>query len=331
MRNWEHNPRKRPLTRNFVASNGLRVHVVAPEIFRAYHFAYFLPQHESEQSVFVHSTCADDNFLKVTIAKSMGYWPDLNGYYSRAARVLTVSHMTGTVEELAQQLRVLLSVAHYTGRVFMPPEFMTVSRVASNVVPGGVTVSRSFYSAFPVDHIAHATGDEVVESDYVRHAIHAAFQPSVLSLGRSRLDVDSSMAPAHTLMLELSSAVPVDVRQATSLRALVNVVKACAPTRQVVELTGFNLPLQWPVPSEDWRAWHTPANLLGIKPCAQLELEPECGQICRGVNVQGVSSQWPALASMPIDDASTTASPNIPPPVPDPQALPPPTEARHKS
>ena len=280
-----------------MAKNGLRVHVFRPDIFRAFHFIFDLPQYDRLESVFMHSTCADENPQKVALAKALGYWNDIDAYYSRYPRVLKVQHMTGTSEEVTHLLRVLLATAHYSGRVFMPPAYITFTDVASDGNDGFASTSsaREYFSAFPFHLIEQAIGEEIVEASFVRHSIHQTLRPSVLGIGRYKQDEE--LSPEERGMLtRLSLPAELDVRYVGSLRGLVDKIESKASGRHVVRLVSFDmLPL---VDDTGWRQWRTPDNLAGVKACAHLESMPKCTEICREPSVEGISPRWPALKDM---------------------------------
>lgn len=64
----EGRPERRPLLSDFVSKQGLKVHVLNPRLFRAYHHwnELFVKPHES---LMLHSTCADDIPVKLFLPK----------------------------------------------------------------------------------------------------------------------------------------------------------------------------------------------------------------------------------------------------------------------
>lgn len=292
-RKWSNDYKDHPLTVSFKAKNGLRVHVVRPDIFRAYHFIFHLPQFDRFESVFMHATCADNNVQKVTLAKAMGYWNDIDGYYSRYPRVLTVPHMTGTKAQVSHQLRILLAAAHYTNRLFQPPAYISFTDIPTD--EGNTSAAREFYSAFPFDYIEEKIGDEILEANFVEHAIHNALKPSVLEIGRFRAEEEMS-AHDREMLVRLSLPAEIDVRHVENLRVLVEKIESKAASRQVVSLINFDFPALHK--DENWRVWRTPENLQGIKNCGFVGLPPKCTQLCRNPDVNGVSDKWPALSAL---------------------------------
>lgn len=122
---------RRPPRDDFVTLGGLRTKVLDSGLFRAQHFELTRPTSDRHQSVvsikinfysveqawtqrssqFLHMTCGDDMLTRVFMAQSEGFWGDVDSYYSKPPRILTVHSMSGHRASLEQLLRVLLTIS----------------------------------------------------------------------------------------------------------------------------------------------------------------------------------------------------------------------------
>lgn len=48
--------------------------------------------------------------MKLYIAKVEGYWQDVDGYYTRSRKLISIEHLAGSREDMAQLFRTLLTL-----------------------------------------------------------------------------------------------------------------------------------------------------------------------------------------------------------------------------
>ncbi|KAM0748571.1 hypothetical protein T439DRAFT_358457 [Meredithblackwellia eburnea MCA 4105] len=162
LRLWD-DPTERPLRSSFETANGLRVHVLPDNLFRSHHFELDRLSADRHDALYLHLTCGDDAVTKTYVGKAQGFFLDVDGYYENPPPVLTVdeSAFVGTREDVEQLLKVVLLIAHYTNRTFVPP-------TTGTVLPDFV---RPIYSLFPLAHISAAFGIPIVEPNYIQHVV----------------------------------------------------------------------------------------------------------------------------------------------------------------
>lgn len=56
-------------------------------------------------------SCAGDLQNRVFLAQELGYWPNVDDYYTSGRKVLQIDKLEGTQAELEQLLRILLTAA----------------------------------------------------------------------------------------------------------------------------------------------------------------------------------------------------------------------------
>lgn len=66
---------------------------------------------EHPEAVSLQLSCAGDIQNRIFVAQSLGYFPDLNGYYTKPRSLLKIDELRGTVAEVVQQMKILLTVA----------------------------------------------------------------------------------------------------------------------------------------------------------------------------------------------------------------------------
>ncbi|TKA57416.1 hypothetical protein B0A53_00645 [Rhodotorula sp. CCFEE 5036] len=234
------------LRTEFTARNGLRVKILDPSLFRVYHLEgrTHLSRHDS---IFLHTTCADDIEMKLYIAKVEGYWQDVDGYYTRSRKLISIEHLAGSREDMAQLFRTLLTLSYYTSRSFIPPGHVTFLDLASDVP------TRDSFAAFPLSHLAkegNLYNVSVVEPEFIRHA-------TSIWLGRSVLN--GNMRP-HASLASL-------LRHLTTEPTLL----AADHVRLIhADWTGH----------QHWRAWILPETAQSVDLCDRLDELPTCDQIC---------------------------------------------------
>lgn len=179
-------PYHRPLPSSFTAKNGLRVHVLDSRLFRTYHQRKdaWVAHHDS---LYLHMTCADDSWIKLFVAKSEGFWTDVDEYYSRPPRLLSINTLAGSPDDLVQQWRILVGAAYYSERALSLPAYSAISGLRE-----GTTI-RDTYSTFPLSHVAGSGKDSnlgvaIVESDYVTHATAHLLGVSAVKSSERRSD-----------------------------------------------------------------------------------------------------------------------------------------------
>lgn len=135
------------LRTDFTAHNGLRVKILDPSLFRVYHleslthlkrhdsivsttFFFWLSESREGRTIanqffdgrvrgqFLHTTCADDIGMKLYVAKVEGYWQDVDGYYTGPRKLISIEHLAGSREDVAQLFRTLLML-RYTTRIML--------------------------------------------------------------------------------------------------------------------------------------------------------------------------------------------------------------------
>lgn len=317
----------RPLLREFTALNGLRVHVLDPSVVYSWHFERDRPDWPRHAAVALHLTCGDDEPTKVLVQKTLGFWADVEGYYSRPRRVLSFDHLGGTREEVAQAVRIGLAVARYTGRSVMPPSHVVFTDIREKEADGGGAshiASLPSYSAFPWSHMEQQFGGQVgvVEADYTAHAARHLLGASVLARESLRTDLHPEGGSASALALSLLTPLSLNLFQASTLPSLIRL--ALSPplaTAHHLRLSNFNLAslaapesaLRLPLRAEGkhkgepeaaveggWRGWAVPEPVGRVGTCLRLEEPPWCEKVCRtefGWRVT-VKGEWPTLEQL---------------------------------
>lgn len=56
-------------------------------------------------------TCGDDAQIKVYMAKSQGFWGDVDRYFDSPPQMVTIDHLSGTRDELTHLMRILTMAA----------------------------------------------------------------------------------------------------------------------------------------------------------------------------------------------------------------------------
>ncbi|GAA5898452.1 hypothetical protein JCM5296_000436 [Sporobolomyces johnsonii] len=291
-------PYWRPLPSDFVAKNGLRVHVLDQRLFRTFHFID-RPVYQRQDSFFLHMTCADDSWVKLYVAKTEGFWTDLDGYYSQPPPLVSLEFLSGTRAEIEQLFRLLLAAAHYSGRAVLPPDHATITDLPS------APFVRDAYSTFPLAHIQQALNITMLEPDYVEHASSQLIGQSTLEPAEQREDGwwdtlgwkererrrDASVA--------LTRVAELDMRQTHSFRELVDRLRSPDfRAAQHVQLMNHD----WP-DAQQWKKWELPPPVRRVTTCERLEEPYRCNEICRGVDAlkQGVvKDEWWDIKPKPI-------------------------------
>ncbi|GAA6050797.1 hypothetical protein JCM3770_001651 [Rhodotorula araucariae] len=296
----EDDPYRRPLENEFVAQNGLRVHVLNQRMFRVYHQrdVTYVSRHDS---TLLHMTCADDAWVKLFVAKVEGFWGDVDGYYSSPPQLLSINHLTGPKENLVQLFRILLSLAHYSSRALSLPSHATILDMASSPL-------HETHSTFPLSHLAAPGADSplnvtVVEPAYVEHATAWLLGRSVLRDGERRADGwwealgEEERTRRMDKAMDLTKVYDLDMRQhdtfASLLKRLVSDPLFAAASH--VRLVHFD----WPG-YQQWTSWELPGAVAHVQTCARIEEGTRCGELCRfdGEERIRVDEPWRPLADV---------------------------------
>lgn len=65
---------------------------------------------DPSETVALQLVCAGDLQLRVFLAQSQGFWPDAR-HYSSGRKILKIDQLRGTVEEVQQMMRILVTAA----------------------------------------------------------------------------------------------------------------------------------------------------------------------------------------------------------------------------
>ncbi|GAA5963915.1 hypothetical protein JCM8115_002756 [Rhodotorula mucilaginosa] len=267
------------LRTEFTARNGLRIKILDPSLFRVYHLEgrTHLSRHDS---IFLHTTCADDIEMKLYIAKVEGYWQDVDGYYTRPRRLISIEHLAGSREDMAQLFRTLLTLSYYTSRSFIPPGHVTFLDLVSDVP------TRDSFAAFPLSHLAkegNLYNVSVVEPEFIGHATSILLGRSVLNGSEGRVDEwwreldEPERERRQRRVLALTRAVEVDMRPHASLASLLRHLTT-EPTLLAADHVRL-IHADW-TGHQHWRAWILPETAQSVDLCDRLDELPTCDQIC---------------------------------------------------
>ncbi|GAA5976503.1 hypothetical protein JCM10908_005523 [Rhodotorula pacifica] len=287
------------LQTSFTARNGLRVKILDPSLFRVFHLEGLthLSRHDS---LFLHTTCADDIEMKLFVPKVEGFWQDVDAYYTRPRKLLSIEHLAGTREDIAQLFLTLLTLSYYTSRSLIPPTHVTFLDLLSDVH------ARKSYAAFPLSHLAQENNPlhvSVVEPQFVSHATSALLGRSVLNGSEGRVDDwwkelgEEERDRRQRRALALTRVVEVDMRPHATLSYLLRHL-----TTEPTILGADHVRLihhDW-TGHQHWRTWVLPETVWDIGLCDRLDELPTCDEICRfreGRRGLVVRKPWP-----PIED-----------------------------
>ncbi|GAA5900021.1 hypothetical protein JCM8208_005567 [Rhodotorula glutinis] len=293
-------PWQRPLESDFVAQNGLRVHVLDQRQFRVYHQRKdaWVSRHDS---TFLHMTCADDAWVKLFVPKVEGFWTDLDGYYSSPPQLLSVDQLSGPKDDLAQLFRILVTLAHYSQRALSLPSHAIITDLDKS----SLTPVRATYETFPLSQLAAAGADSplnvtIVEPAYVEHASSWLLGKSVLDTDErredgwwerlSRVECERRM----DLALSMTKVFDLDMRPHFTFAELLSKMLSDPLFASASHIRLVNT--EWPG-FEHWRHWQLPVTVSHVGTCARLELMPSCDEVCRfdGEKRIRVDEPWPSL------------------------------------
>lgn len=91
------------------AQYGLRVHALDPDKF--YNFRYQLEGAAvgRAHAVSVQTSCGGDHLTNAYLAKLMGFWGNLDSYYSLPPKTITIGHLGGSKADVVQLFRIMLA------------------------------------------------------------------------------------------------------------------------------------------------------------------------------------------------------------------------------
>ncbi|KDE05061.1 hypothetical protein MVLG_04502 [Microbotryum lychnidis-dioicae p1A1 Lamole] len=272
---------RRPLKSSFIANNGLRVRVLDPDLFRAYHFENDVLSASRHSSVSFHMTCGDDAPTKVYTAKAQGFWADVpKGYYTTPSRLVTIDPLVGTKDELTQLVKIVLMVSKYTQRAFEPPAFAVFTDLQElDSIGREVKRSKRINSAFPLPHLEQNLGVRIVEPTYAKNVVKflVGGGSTIERSGMTDYDLGWRERKAVETSLGLLEEVELDMRQITSIRHLLSTLSTepflSSPT---IKLMNHD----WPERNH-WQKWTLSKALDHVVACDRLEERMSCDRICR--------------------------------------------------
>ncbi|GAA5855419.1 hypothetical protein JCM8547_007819 [Rhodosporidiobolus lusitaniae] len=290
-------PYSAKLKPNFTSSNGLKVHVLDDRLFRTYHDQN-IPHVSRHDSIYLHSTCCDDAWVKLFVAKEEGFWSDLDNYYSAPPQLISIDHLTPNQADLTQFFRVLLTVAHYTSRATILPPRITILDLPFS----SLSAVRASYSTFPLSQLADpdsSLGVKVLESSYVEHATAHLLGVSAMNATERRSDgwweglSKKERARRQDKAVELTRVVELDMRQTPTLLSLLTRLRTDPTFSNAGHIRLMNY--DWPG-FQSWRGWQLPRAVEHVGTCDRLEELPSCDQVCRFENGDRrirVDEPWP--------------------------------------
>ncbi|GAA5855412.1 hypothetical protein JCM8547_007816 [Rhodosporidiobolus lusitaniae] len=290
------------LKANFTSSNGLRVHVLDDRLFRTYH-ERDVPTVSRHDSVYLHSTCCDDAWVKLFVAKEEGFWSDLDDYYSEPPRLMSIDHLSATQSDLKQLFRILITAAYYTDRAATVPPRAAILDLPSSS-PSAV---RASYSTFPLSQLADPDpplGVKVLESSYVEHATAHLLGVSALNATEKRADGwweglgSLERERRTTKVVELTRVAELDMRQTPTLLSLLARLRTDSTFSNASHVRLMNY--DWPG-FQSWRDWQLPGAVEHVGTCHRLEDLPLCDEVCRfedGDKRIRVDEPWPSFEEL---------------------------------
>ncbi|GAA5965165.1 hypothetical protein JCM3765_002863 [Sporobolomyces pararoseus] len=269
-----------PLRNDFIASNGLSVHILDQRLFRVMHLLEGEPAFERHDSLISHITCADDKWVKLYMIKAQGYWSDVDNYYTQPPKILSIENVAGTSPELSHFFKLFFAAAHYTGRAVLPPVFLTVNEVLDTP-----SLARHSPSTFPLSHLERTFGIQVLEPEYIEHAQAHLLGQSALDPRKTREDKawNSVSRKEHkrrtNAAISLDRPSEVDLRNYRTFSSLVNrLLQPDLAASPHVKFVNADRSPFWGT----WRFDSLPVNHL--RTCENLELPWQCDAFCRGVD-----------------------------------------------
>ncbi|GAA5914301.1 uncharacterized protein JCM6883_001805 [Sporobolomyces salmoneus] len=294
-------PNGLPLPNDFVAKNGLKVKVLDQRLFRLVHNTEMDPIYERHDSINYHSTCADDKWVKLYLAKSEGFWNDLDDYYSQPPRLISVDHLSASDAQITQLFKLVLAAAYYTDRAVVPPEYTTVTDLLNSPF-----VARRSLSTFPLSHLENAFGIKVLEPRYVHHATSHLLGRSVLNGIEERQDQKWKAVPKQEKARRVDTAIAltrvsdIDLRHHSSFASLVNRLRQ----PDLVRSSHIRFVAVDREETPSWTTWDfSTLPVSKLRTCEYLEDPWRCDEYCRGAQElkQGrVEGTWTSLKELAV-------------------------------
>ncbi|GAA5935999.1 uncharacterized protein JCM15063_002677 [Sporobolomyces koalae] len=280
-----------PLKNDFIASNGLSVHILDQRLFRTMHSMEDSPEFERHDSFVQHMTCSESVETKLYISKAQGYWSDVDSYYTQPPRLLSIENVAGTEGELSHYFKMFFAAAHYSGRAILPPTFVTVNEVAD--LP---SMARHSPSVFPLAHLETAFGVTVLEPEYVEHAQAHLLGQSSLDQKKTRDDhflTKQEQRRRADAAVSLARPSEIDLRTFRTFYSLVKrLLQPDLATSPHIRFVNADRSPWW----GRWRFETLPIDHL--RTCERLDLPWRCDEFCRGVDElkQGpLEEDWPLI------------------------------------
>ncbi|GAA5914299.1 uncharacterized protein JCM6883_001804 [Sporobolomyces salmoneus] len=279
-RGGSRNDTETPLATDFTTLNGLEVHILDQRLFRVLHLMEQQPMYERHDSLISHITCADDKWVKLYMIKAQGYWSDVDEYYTRPPKLLSIENVAGTPDELSHYFKVLFAAAHYTGRAVLPPTFLTVHEDRDTP-----SLAHHSPSTFPLSHLERAFGTQVLEPEYIEHAQAHLLGQSTLDHRRTREDRawNSMSRREHrrrtNAAISLDRPSEIDLRTYRTFSSLVTrlLQPDLAESPHVKFVNADRSPF--------WGTWHFDSlPVHHLRTCEHLELTWQCDAFCRGAD-----------------------------------------------
>ncbi|GAA5981414.1 hypothetical protein JCM5350_004055 [Sporobolomyces pararoseus] len=275
-------PNGLPLPNDYIAKNGLAVHVLDQRLFRLVHNTENDPVYERHDSINYHTTCADDKWVKLYLAKSEGFWNDVDNYYSQPPRLVSIEHISASESQITQLFKVVLAAAYYTGRAVVPPEFSTITDL-----PNSPFVTRRSLSTFPLSHLERAFDVRILEPRYVEHAQAHLLGRSVLTEQELRTDRGWRALPTRESNRRLDTAIAltrisdIDLRHHSSFASLVRRLRR----PDLVHSSHIRFVSIDREEEPSWMSFDfSNSPISKLRTCEVLEDPWRCDEFCRGVD-----------------------------------------------
>ncbi|ORY75961.1 hypothetical protein BCR35DRAFT_353484 [Leucosporidium creatinivorum] len=293
----------------FLSANGLQVQLLDPNSFRGVNIIFGDLEVERPDAVSLQLSCSGDSRDRAFIAQSLGYYPDLDGYYTSRRSLLKIDELRGSSDEVLQMFKILLVAAHYSRRSIEPPSTVTFTDLAG--------LPRPIYTSFAISRIGKSIGVSIVEYNYAHHAIQHLASAPPLPLGGPR-GVEAPQAvlsegeegeqgvedPEFVLEDEneeeegvaaLQGSAELDLRNCETLSDLLHRLLSHAYHHErVLTLTNFRT-------APNWRNWELPEPVANLTTCLDLDKPPTCGAICRRSAEEPKKTKWPSLREVMVE------------------------------
>ncbi|GAA98903.1 uncharacterized protein L969DRAFT_538472 [Mixia osmundae IAM 14324] len=165
---------------------GLGVHFLDRFRFVQYHRGYGVPA----EAVLLHTTCVDDYPIRRTLAATHGFTQDIDSYYSKPRKILSLDALTGTEAGLQGFLAIAVGLAADSGRdLLLPP---TALYLNTSVQPN--LRNRDIWAVLPIEETSQEYNVDILEPRYLSHA-HT-------NSHRDTLVLDIQLRPTYTQLVD---------------------------------------------------------------------------------------------------------------------------------